>query len=216
MGIEDFADIVENVSAGDIDSFVEINPDAFEYGSEFLSDSPNIGDSFGQWDQVGDFAGDSNFVDATNPGSIVDGASPTDFGSTTIGFDDGSTLTTAADGTVSATAAPSFTLETLQAKAGFALDDLSKSLSKTFSPANISKTVEGYAKSLIQQTVKQAVAAVVPPALQPYANQAINTATRSLSGAGAVSSSIRGTPGFVGPPAPLPTAAFPTPTNAGP
>jgi len=216
MGIEDFADIVENVSAGDIDSFVEINPDAFEYASEFLSDSPNIGDSFGQWDQVGDFAGDSNFVDATNPGSIVDGASPTDFGSTTIGFDDGSTLTTAADGTVSATAAPSFTLETLQAKAGFALDDLSKSLSKTFSPANISKTVEGYAKSLIQQTVKQAVAAVVPPALQPYANQAINTATRSLSGAGAVSSSIRGTPGFVGPPAPLPTAAFPTPTNAGP
>jgi len=216
MGIEDFADVVENVSAGDIDSFVELNPDAFEYGSEFLSDSPNIGDSFGQWDQVGDFAGDSNFVDATNAGSIVDGAAPTDFGSTTIGFDDGSTLTTAADGTVSATAAPSFTLETLQAKAGFALDDLSKSLSKTFSPANISKTVEGYAKSLVQQTVKQAVAAVVPPALQPYANQAINSATRSLSSAGAVSSSTRGTPGFVGPPAPSTTTAFPAPTNAGP
>jgi len=214
MGIEDFADIVENVDAVDVDSFVELNPDAFEYGGEYLTD--NVGDSFGQWDQVGDFAGDSNFVDATNPGSIVDGASPTDFGSTTIGFDDGSTLTTAADGTVSATAAPSFTLETLQAKAGFALDDLSKSLSKTFSPANISKTVEGYAKSLVQQTVKQAVAAVVPPALQPYANQAINTATRSLSGAGAVSSSTRGTPGFVGPPAPLTTTASPAATNAGP
>ena len=88
MGIEDFADIVENVDAVDVDSFVELNPDAFEYGGEYLTD--NVGDSFGQWDQVGDFAGDSNFVDVTNPGSIVDGAAPTDFGSTTIGFDDGS------------------------------------------------------------------------------------------------------------------------------
>ena len=213
MGIEDVADVVENASAGDIDSFVEANPDAFDYGAETLTTTP--GSAYGSWDQVGDFAGDSNFVDATNPGGITDAAGATNAGATTITFDDGSTLTTAADGTVSATNAPSYTLEKLQAQAGSALDSVSKSLSQTFSPANISKTVEGYAKTFVQQTVKQAVASVVPPALQPYANQAINSATRSIGSAGAVSSSTPGTPGFVGPPAPAATTAAPAATNAG-
>jgi hypothetical protein len=75
--------------------------------------------------------------------------------------------------------------------------------------------VQNTAISLATNTVKQAVASVVPPSLQPYTNQIINTTARSLSGAGRVSSTIPGTPGFVGPPAPSTTTAFPTPTNAG-
>ena len=228
MGIEDFADIVEVADAVPVDSIVEISPDALDYGSEFLTE--NAGDSFGQWDQVGDFAGDSNFVDATNPGSIVNdptaiegygvdevGATPLNPGATEIegyGVPEQGAFT------------PPSTFEQLQSKAGAAfdsiakqasstLDNISKNLSKQFSPANIEKTLTGYATNLVNQAVKQTVAAVVPPALQPYTNQAINTATRSLSGAGAVSSSTRGTPGFVGPPAPLTTTASPAATNAG-
>ena len=215
MGIEDVVDVVENASAGDIDSFVEANPEAFDYGAETLTTTPDS--AYGSWDQVGDFAGDSNFVDATNPSSIVndplaiEGVGVNEVGATAL--NPGATAIEGYGVPEQGALTPPSTFEQLQAKAssafdsiskqaGSALDNISKNLSKQFSPANIEKTLTGYATNLVNQTVKQTVAAVVPPALQPYTNQAINATTRSLSGAFAVSSTTPGTPGFVGPPAP--------------
>ena len=229
MGIEDFADVVENVDAVPVDSVVEVSPDALNYGAENLT--TNIGDSYGQWDQVGDFAGDSNFVDATNPGSIVndptaiEGYGVNETGATAL--NPGATEIEGYGVPEQGALTPPSTFEQLQAKAGSAYDSIAKqagstfdklsdNLSKQFSPANINKTLTGYATNLVNQTVKQTVAAVVPPALQPYANQAISGATRSLSTAGAVSSTTPGTPGFVGPPAPTSVTSSPAPTNAGP
>ena len=225
MGIEDVADVVENASAGDIDSFVEANPDAFDYGAETLTTTP--GSAYGSWDQVGDFAGNSNFVDATNPSSIVNdptaiegygvnevGATPLNPGATEIegyGVNE-----------VGASPPPS-TLETLQAKAsaaydsiakqaGSTLDKLSDNLSKQFSPANINKTLTGYAEQFVKQTAAQVIAQNVPPALQPYATRTLNTAVNSAK-AGPVTDPSN--PGFVGPPAPAATTAAPAATNAG-
>ena len=227
MGIEDFADVVENVDAGDIDSFVEANPDAFDYGGEFLSDSPNPGDSYGQWDQVGDFAGDSNFVDATNPGSIVndptaiEGYGVNETGATAL--NPGATEIEGYGVNEIGASPPPSTLDALQAKASAAydsiakqasstLDKLSDNLSKQFSPANINKTLTGYAEQFVKQTAAQVIAQNVPPALQPYATRALNTTVKSAK-AGPITDP--GNPGFVGPPAPATTTAAPATTNAG-
>ena len=139
---------VDIVDAIPVDSFIEVSSDAFNFGSEYLSMLPEFGEAgVGIWDQVGSFAGDSNFVNLTNPSSILESA-------------------------------------------GQVFDNASRSLGQTFTPANISRTVTDFAVQTGRQIVGQAISQVVPPALQPYANQAINAATRSLSG--------------------------PTPTNAGP
>ena len=188
----------------DISSVDPVNPD---YGNEVLSNSG---------DQVGSVAGDSNFVEATDAGSITDAPASVP-GPTTVTFDDGSTLTTAADGTVSATNAPSYTLESLQAKAGDALNSVQDAITKQLAqitPASIEKAVVGYAKQAATQLAKQVIATQLPPALQPYANNALNSAVNSANAASVSSLFNPQVPKSVSPSSPTNTSA--TPTNAGP
>jgi hypothetical protein len=202
--------------ATDVASEVEINPDVYDYGDEQLtSNLDNPGES------VNNFSGNSDFVNATNPGSIVNdptaiegygvnevGATPLNPGATEIegyGVNE-----------IGASPPPS-TLETLQAKAGDALNSVQDAIKKQLdqiTPEKISKAVEGYAKQLVVQTAKQVIATQLPPALQPYATRTLNTALSSTSAKPVSSSTNPQSPNFVGPPAP--TATAPTPTNAGP
>ena len=57
----DFGSI--DFEAGDIASDIDVDPGSADYGAETLADSS---------DQVGDFAGNSEFVTATDAGSITD------------------------------------------------------------------------------------------------------------------------------------------------
>ena len=151
--------------AAPVGSVIEASSTAVNYGSEYLSTLPEFGEAGpGSWDQVGSLAGNSDFVTATDPSSITQSASASNFGPTTQIFDDGSTLTTAADGTISATSAPSYTLETLQFQAGQAFDSLSASVKEAFSPANINKVAKDVGINLAKQTVGQVIGAVAPPA----------------------------------------------------
>jgi hypothetical protein len=206
--------VVASFDAVPVSSVTDISPTSFSYGSEFIGfDDGSFLQQFedgsilsGGFDgslssidiqgQVGSFAGDSGFVNLTNPGSIVDGATSTNFGASVFTFDDGSTLTTSASGAISATAAPSYTFETLSARAGFALDDLTKAVSKQFTPANISKTVTDFAVQQGKQIVGQAISQVVPPALQPYASRAVNTAINSATAAPVAGGPGTGNTGF--------------------
>jgi hypothetical protein len=143
-----------------------------ENGQEFLSDGFNQ-----LQEQVSTFAGDSAWFDSNFIGDII----PTDF----------TTLTN------------NFNFDSLTSNFTSTFPSLSSILPSPTSIANnLVNQVQNTAISLATNTVRQAVASVVPPALQPYTNQAINATTRSLSGAFAVSSTTPGTPGFVGPPAP--------------
>ena len=220
MGVEDLADIAT---------------EAFDVASETLSDGVEVlSDGFNQLqEQVGDFAGNADWFDSNFLGDIV----PTDvttltnsfnLDSLTSNFPSLSSITSNIPSVDSLTAKlpgfDSFPSLSSITKNIPGIDSLTAKLpsldSLIPSPASISKTVTDFAvktgTQLGTQLVKQAVAQVVPPSLQPYANQAIGGATRSLSNAFAVSSVTPGTPGFVGPPAPLATNSSPTPTNAGP
>lgn len=57
----DFSSV--DFDAGDVSSDINVDSDSFDYGAETLTDST---------DQVGDFAGNSDFVTATDPSSITD------------------------------------------------------------------------------------------------------------------------------------------------
>jgi len=224
--------IVASFDAAPVPSVTDISPTSFSYGAEYIQfDDGSFLQTFGDGTvlaggvdgsltsttiggQVGSFAGNSDFVTATDPGSITRSASASNFGPTTQIFDDGSTLTTAADGTISATSAPSYTLETLQFQAGQAFDSLSASVKEAFSPANINKVAKDVGISLVKQTVGQVIGAVAPPALQPYAARAFNQAINAANAA-PVTGTI-GTPGFAGPPAPSTINSSPSATNAGP
>ena len=224
--------VVASFDAVPVSSVTDISPTSFSYGSEFIGfDDGSFLQQFddgsilsGGFDgslssidiqgQVGSFAGDSGFVNLTNPGSIVDGATSSNFGASVFTFDDGSTLTTSASGAISATAAPSYTFETLSARAGFALDDLTKAVTKQFTPANISKTVTDFAVQQGKQIVGQAISQVVPPALQPYANQVVNSTVRSIGAAPVAGGAGTGNTGFfsslLGPTTNGPAAALPS------
>jgi hypothetical protein len=206
MGVEDLgglADFATEASA--------VASNIIENGKEFLSDGFNQ-----LQEQVSTFAGDSSWFDSNFIGDIV----PADVTTLTksFNFDSLSSFTSEFPSLSSITSnIPSIdSLTSGLPSLSSSFPSLSKILPNPSSIANsLVNQVQNTAISLATNTVKQAVASVVPPSLQPYTNQIINTTARSLSGAGRVSSTIPGTPGFVGPPAPSTTTAFPTPTNAG-
>jgi hypothetical protein len=198
---------------GDVASETNVDPDSLDYGSEQITESPDV-----PGDQVANQAENADFVNKTNPGSIDNAPAATDAGSTTQTFDDGSTLTTNADGTVTATNAPgTSTLDKLQAKAGEALTSAQDAIKKQLdqiTPASISKAAEGYAKNLVKQVATQVIATQLPPSLQPYANRTLNSAINSANAASVSSLFNPQVPKAVTPSAPTNTA--PAATNAGP
>jgi len=166
---------------------------------------------------VGDFAGDSNFVDATNPASIVndptaiEGYGVNETGATAL--NPGATEIEGYGVPEQGAFTPPSTLEQLQAKASDALTSAQDAIKKQLAqitPEKISKTVEGYAKQFVGQTAKQVIAQNVPPALQPYATRSLNAAVNSVK-AGPVTDPSN--PGFVGPPAPATTTASAAPST---
>jgi len=190
MGVEDLAGFATEASA--------VASNIIENGQEFLSDGFNQ-----LQEQVSTFAGDSSWFDSNFIGDII----PADV--TTLApsfnFDSLSSFTSEFPSLSSITSnIPSIdSLTSGLPSLSSSFPSLSKILPNPSSIANsLVNQVQNTAISLATNTVKQAVASVVPPALQPYTNQAINTTTRSLSSAFAISSSTPGTPGFVGPPAP--------------
>jgi hypothetical protein len=231
---------VDAFDAIPVDSFTDISPDSFSYGSEFLSSSSfdsfdsfgSLGDSFGSWDQVGSFAGDANFFDATNFGDITNLSSTlTDFDPTLGGAftDVNGLLVSTADlqaesfSNIFSGAQEALGIPTelggnfggdLLSRAGLVADDFTRSIGQQFSPANINRVVTDFAVQQGRQIVGQAISQVVPPALQPYANQAVNAGIRSATAAPVAGTA--GTPGFVGPPAPSTINTGATPTDAGP
>jgi len=204
MGVEDFADIAT---------------EAFDVASEVLSDGAEfLSDGFDQLqEQVFDFAGESEWFNANSFGDIFGGPQPLDAVSGSLGgsgFFDG--IKDFA-GTLKESVLGPELLGGPGSGAGFAgqlfkdipgIDSLTAKLpsldSLIPSPASISKTVTDFAVKTGTQLVGQAVAQVVPPSLQPYANQAIGSVTRSLSAAGPVTDP--NSPNFVGPPAPSNTS----------
>ena len=193
MGVEDLgglADFATEASA--------VASNIIENGKEFLSDGFNQ-----LQEQVSTFAGDSSWFDSNFIGDIV----PADVTTLTksFNFDSLSSFTSEFPSLSSITSNfPSIdSLTSGLPSLSSSFPSLSKILPNPSSIANsLVNQVQNTAISLATNTVKQAVASVVPPSLQPYTNQIINTTARSISGAGRVSSTIPGTPGFVGPPAP--------------
>ena len=190
MGIEDFA--FENF----ITEASGVASNILENGTQFLSDG------FDQLQaQVNTFAGDSSWFNANFPGDIISADVTTLTKS--FNFDSLSSFTSEFPSLSSITSNfPSIdSLTSGLPSLSSSFPSLSKILPNPSSIANsLVNQVQNTAISLATNTVKQAVASVVPPSLQPYTNQIINTTARSISGA--VSSTIPGTPGFVGPPAP--------------
>jgi hypothetical protein len=236
--IADFGDFLGAVDIADaipVDSFIEISSDAFNFGSEYLSMLPEFGEAgVGIWDQIGSFAGDANFINLTDPGSITRSLSTiTDIDPTLGG------AFTEVNGLLVSTAdlqAESFSnifsgvkeslgIPTelggsfggdLLTKAGSVFDDITTTVSKQFTPAVINRTVTDFAVQTGRQVAGQVISQVVPPALQPYANQVVNTATRSISGTVPPAGTI-GTPGFGGPllPSTVSTGAAPVSNSPG-
>ena len=225
MGVEDFADLATEA--------FDVASETLSDGFEFLSDG--FVDGFDQLqEQVGSFAGESDwfnansFGDITNLSSTITDLDPTLGGAFTEVngiFVSTADLQAESFSNIFSGAKEALGIPTelgssfggdLLTKAGSVADDFTRSIGQQFSPANINRVVTDFAVQQGRQIVGQTISQVVPPALQPYANQAVNATTRSLSGAAAVSSVTPGTPGFVGPPAPLTTNSFPEPTNAGP
>jgi hypothetical protein len=201
MGVEDLGGILDSATA--------VASEVLTNGQEFLTDGFNQ-----LQEQVTTFAGDSSWFNSNFIGDII----PADVTTLTnsFNFDSLSSFTSEFPSLSSLTSNfPSIdSLTSGLPSLSSSFPSLSKILPNPSSIANsLVNQVQNTAISLATNTVKQAVASVVPPSLQPYTNQIINTTARSISGA--VSSSIPGTPGFVGPPAPSTTTAFPTPTNAG-
>jgi hypothetical protein len=205
MGVEDLGGLADLATQAS-----EVASEVLTNGQEFLSDGFNQ-----LQEQVTTFAGDSTWFNSNFIGDII----PTDFTTLTnnFNFDSLSSFTSEFPSLSSLTSnIPSIdSLTSGLPSLSSSFPSLSKILPNPSSIADsLVKQVQNTAISLATNTVKQAVASVVPPALQPYANQAINSTVRSIGSA--VSSTIPGTPGFVGPPAPSTVNSFLTPTNAGP
>jgi hypothetical protein len=188
MGVEDLGGILDSATA--------VASEVLTSGQEFLTDGFNQLQS-----QVTTFAGDSSWFNANFIGDII----PADVTTLTnsFNFDSLSSFTSEFPSLSSLTSNfPSIdSLTSGLPSLSSSFPSLSKILPNPSSIANsLVNQVQNTAISLATNTVKQAVASVVPPSLQPYTNQIINTTARSISGA--VSSTIPGTPGFVGPPAP--------------
>jgi len=208
----DFGSI--DFDAGDIASDIEVSPDAADYGAETLADSS---------DQVGDFAGNSEFVDATDPSSITN--APTEVaGGDFVGPPAPSSIDQAISGAKDSLAsaadkvkdAASGAFDKIKAGAESTLTKLESQFSAKNIEAFATKTakslitqVESTAINLAKQTANQALSRVVGPAV---ASTLTNGITRSLTGpttnsATAVKSSVDpNSPNFVGPPAPSNTS----------
>ena len=188
MGVEDLGGILDSATA--------VASEVLTSGQEFLTDGFNQLQS-----QVTTFAGESSWFNANFIGDII----PADVTTLTnsFNFDSLSSFTSEFPSLSSLTSNfPSIdSLTSGLPSLSSSFPSLSKILPNPSSIANsLVNQVQNTAISLATNTVKQAVASVVPPSLQPYTNQIINNTARSISGA--VSSTIPGTPGFVGPPAP--------------
>jgi hypothetical protein len=212
MGVEDFADLA--TEAADVAS--EVLSD----GAEFLSDG--FVDGIDQLqDQVFDFAGDGDWFDANFAGDILGGPGGdfsllTDFDPTAGGaFTEvnGIFVSTADlqaesfgnffDGAKEALGIPTQLGDgagfgsDLLTKAGLVADDFTQSIAQQFSPANIDRVVKDFAVQTGKQIVGQAISQVVPPALQPYANQAVNSTIRSIGAAPVAGGPGTGNTGFL-------------------
>lgn len=201
--------------ATDVASEVETNPEVYDYGDEQITNNlDNPGES------VNNFSGNADFVNATNPGSIDTGPAVTEgYGVNEVGATPLNPGATEIEGygvnEVGASPPPS-TLETLQAKAGDALNSVQDAIKKQLdqiTPAKINQVATGVAKNLVQQVATQVIATQLPPALQPYATRTLGNALSTTSAKSVSSSTDPQSPAFVGPPAP--TNAAPAPTNAG-
>ena len=205
----------------DVPADVNVDPSSADYGSEQLTtdQAANPGD------QVANQSGNSDFVNATDPAATDTAPAATNAGSTTQTFDDGSTLTTNADGTISATNAPSYTLESLQAKAGSLIDQAQGAVQKQLSQISLEKIaktavgqIQNTAINLVKQTANQALSTVVGPAAAATITGGVS---RSIAGAlsgnatPVNSSTNPQSPNFVGPPAPSSVNNSPAPTNDG-
>jgi len=205
--------------AGDIASDIDVDPGSADYGAETLADSS---------DQVGDFAGNSDFVDSTDPSSI-DSTTTTEFS----GYQDEAAQLADGNGVAQPSAIDSLkdsaasAADKVKNAASGAFDKIKAEASSTltklesqFSAKNIEAFATKTAKSLItqvestainlaKQTANKALSTVVGPAV---ASTLTNSVTRSLTGpttnsATAVKSSVDpNSPNFVGSPAPSNTS----------
>ena len=216
----DFSSV--DFEAGDVSSDINVDSDSLDYGSETLTEST---------DQVGNFAGNSEFVTATDPSSITN--APTSVpGSDFVGPPAPSAFDNAVSGLKDSAAgladkakdAASGAFDKIKAEAGSLVTKIEDQFSAKNIEAFATKTAKNLvasAENLVVNTAKnyanQALSTVVGPAA---AATLTNGVTRSLTGpattgAKTVSSSVDpNSPNFVGPPAPSNTS--PTPTNAGP
>jgi hypothetical protein len=190
--------------ATDVASEVETNPEVYDYGDEQITNNlDNPGES------VNNFSGNADFVNATNPGSIDTGPAVTEgYGVNEVGATPLNPGATEIEGygvnEVGASPPPS-TLETLQAKAGDALNSVQDAIKKQLAeitPAKINQVATGVAKNFVQQVATQVIATQLPPALQPYATRSLGNALSTTSAASVNSSTNPQSPTFVGPPAP--------------
>jgi len=174
---------------GDVASDVDIDPGSDAYGAETLADSS---------DQVGDFAGDSDFVDATNSGSI-DSTTTTEFS----GYQDEASQLADGNGIPQPSAidslkdqagsladkakdAASGAFDKIKAEASSTLTKLESQFSAKNIEAFATKTAKNLvasAENLVINTAKnvavQSLSRVVGPAV---ASTLTNSVTRSLTG----------------------------------
>jgi len=175
--------------AGDIASDIDVDPGSADYGAETLADSS---------DQVGDFAGDSDFVDATNSGSI-DSTTTTEFS----GYQDEASQLADGNGIPQPSAidslkdqagsladkakdAASGAFDKIKAEASSTLTKLESQFSAKNIEAFATKTAKNLvasAENLVINTAKnvavQSLSRVVGPAV---ASTLTNSVTRSLTG----------------------------------
>lgn len=178
----DFSSV--DFEAGDVSSDINVDSDSLDYGSETLTEST---------DQVGDFAGNSEFVTATDPGSITD--APTSVpGSDFVGPPAPSAFDNAVSGLKDSAAgladkakdAATGAFDKIKADAGSLVTKLEDQFSAKNIEAFATKTAKNLvasAENLVINTAKnyanQALSTVVGPAA---AAALTNGVTRSLTG----------------------------------
>ena len=212
--------------AGDIASDIDVDSASDAYGAETLADSS---------DQVGDFAGNSDFVDATDPSSIDSSTTveASGYQNEASQLADGNGITepsaldslkdSAASAADKAKNAASGAFDKIKSQASSTLTKLEDQFSAKNIEAFATKTakslvtqVENTAINLAKTAANKALSTVVGPAA---AASLTNAATRSLTGpsttgAKTVSSSVDpNSPNFVGPPAPSNTSAVAAPSG---
>lgn len=218
FGSVDFDASDIDFDAADVSSDIDIDPGSADYGAETLADSS---------DQVGDFAGDPEFVDATDSPPLQE--SSTDLG----GYQDEASQLADGNGIPQPSAidslkdqagsladkakdAASGAFDKIKAEASSTLTKLESQFSAKNIEAFATKTAKNLvasAENLVISTAKnaanQALSRVVGPAV---AATLTNGVTRSLTGpttksATAVKSSVDpNSPNFIGPPAPSNTS----------